>query len=151
MKVLAFNNGKDMTAFTFIEGSNGSGYLACSDFLKGNITAGIKDLCRHFEPEQIILQLPPTGLDARTQKSIQEGFGRNVAAAFNLGRYPIMKDLLSTRSAFGCYRREEAREFFGSALRCDCHRNLPQRLQMQLLNTLTLAYDSVKAVERERS
>jgi hypothetical protein len=151
MKVLAINNGRDMAAYTFIEGDKGSGYFGCSDFLKGNITAEIKDLYRHFEPEQIILQLPPTGLDARTRKAIQEGFGRNVAAAFSLKRYPIMKDLLRTRAAFRCYRRKDVRQLFGRTLGCDCHRNLPRRQLMQLLNTVTLAYDSVKAAERERS
>ncbi len=40
MKVLAINNGRDRTAYTFMEGEKGSGYLACSDFLKGNITKG---------------------------------------------------------------------------------------------------------------
>jgi hypothetical protein len=151
MKVLAINNGRDMTAYTFIEGDKGSGYVACSDFLKGNITAGIKDLCRRFQPEQIILQLPPTGLDERTRKAIQEGFGRNVAAAFSVKRYPLMKNLLRTRAAFGLYRRSDARDFFGSTLGCGCHRTLPQRRQMQLINTLTLAYDTVKAAERATS
>jgi hypothetical protein len=151
MKVLAINNGKDRTAYTFMEGNKQEGYLACSDFLKGNITEEIKGLCRRFQPEQILLQLPPTGLDARTQKAIQEGFGRNVAVAFSLGRYPIMKNLLRTRAAFGCYRREDARELFGRTLKCDCLGTLNPRHQMQLLNTVTLAYDSVKAAEREMS
>jgi hypothetical protein len=124
MKVLAINNGREMTAYTFIEGDKGSGYQACADFLKGNITEEIKDLCRRFGPEEIVLQLPPTGLDERTQKAIKEGFGRNVAAAYSLGRYPIMKDLLRTRAEFGCYRREDVREFFGRAACCDCLRIL---------------------------
>jgi hypothetical protein len=147
MKVLAINNGKDHTAYTFIEGDQAAGYLACSDFLKGNITQGIKDLCRRFQPEQIILQLPPTGLDARTQKAVQEGFRRNVETAFSLGRKLVVKHLMGTRAVFGCYRREDARQFFGHALRCDCLRTLNRRRQMQLINTVTLAYDSVKAAE----
>lgn len=151
MKVLAINNGRDHTAYTFIEGEKGSGYLACSDFLKGNVTEGIKDLCRRYEPEQIVLQLPPTGLDERTRKAIQEGFGRNVAVAFSLRRSPIMKNLLRSRAIFGCYRREDARQFFGGGFRCDCLRRLNRRDQMQLINTLTLAYDSVKAAERAMS
>jgi hypothetical protein len=112
MKVLAINNGRDRTAYTFIEGDKAEGYLACSDFLKGNITEEIKDLCRRFDPEVIILQLPPTGLDEHTRKAIQEGFGRNVATAFSLGRNPVVKNLMGTRAVFGCFRREEAREFF---------------------------------------
>jgi hypothetical protein len=149
MKVLAINNGKDITAFTFIEGNKQEGYVACSDFLKGNITKGIKDLCRHFEPEQIVLQLPPTGLDEHTRKAIQTGFGRNVATAFSLGRNPVVKNLMGTRAVFGCFRREEARAFFGSTLSCDCLRTLNRRQQMQLLNTVTLAYYTVKSAERE--
>lgn len=151
MKVLAFNNGRDTTAYTFIEGDKESGYLACADFLKGNITEEIKDLCSRFEPQEIILQLPPTGLDKRTQKAIQEGFGRNVATAFNLGRKPEVKNLIRARAVFGCYRREDVRELFGRALGCDHLRMLNRRHQMQLLNTVTLAYDSVKAAEREMS
>lgn len=147
MKVLAINNGRDNTAYTFIEGDRGSGYLAYSDFLKGNITEGIKNLCKQYQPEEIVLQLPPTGLDVRTQRAIQEGFGRNIATAYSLGRYPIIKNLLRTRAAFGCYRREDVWELFGHTLKSDCCRNMNQRQQMQLINTITLAYDSVKAEE----
>ncbi len=103
MKVLAINNGKDRTAYTFIEGSNEEGYLAYSDFLTGNITVGIKVLCGHFRPEKIVLQLPPTGLDRRTQKAIQEGFGRNVAAAFSLNRHPVIKNLIRTSALSSKY------------------------------------------------
>ena len=106
MEALSLNNGRDKTAYTFIEGNKEEGYLGCSDFLTGNITQEIKELCERFDPEEVILQLPPTGLDKRTQKAIQEGFGRNMAAAFSLGRYPVMKSLIRTRNAFGCYRRE---------------------------------------------
>jgi hypothetical protein len=147
MKVLAINNGKDITAYTFIKRDRGSGYLACSDFLKGNTTEGIKDLCRQFQPEQIVLQLPPTGLDECTQRAIQEGFGRNIAAAYSLGRHPIMKNLLRTRAAFGCYRREDVRKRFEQTLKFDCHRNINRRQHMQLINTILLAYDSLKAAE----
>jgi hypothetical protein len=148
MRVLAINNGRDKTAYTFVEGNKQEGCLACADFLSGNITEEIKQLCRRFSPEEIVLQLPPTGLDQKTQKAIQEGFGRNIAAAFSLGRYPVIKSLIRTRNAFGCYRREEAREFFGRTFKCDCLRRLPRRHQMQLINTVTLAYDSVKAAEQ---
>jgi hypothetical protein len=147
MKVLAINNGKDKTAYTFIEGDKTTGYLACSDFLRGNITEGIKELCWRFDPEEIVLQLPPTGLDARTQRSIQQRFGRNMAATLNLHRSPVAKNLMKARAAFGCYKREHARELFGYTFKCDCHRNLNRRQQMQLINTITLAYDSVKAAE----
>lgn len=147
MKALAINNGKDRTAYTFIEGSKEQGYLACSDFLTGNITEEIKGLCKHFRPEEIILQLPPTGLDKRTQKAIQEGFGRNMAAAFSLKRHPVIKSLTRTRASFGCYRREDARKFFGRTLNCDHLRGLPRRQQMQVINTVTLAYGSAKAAE----
>jgi len=148
MKVLAINNGRDHTAYTFMERNRGRGYSTCSDFLDGDITKGIKDLCRRFQPDEIVLQLPPTGLDARTQKAIQAGFGRNVATAFSLRRNTVMKDLLRTRAAFGWYTREDVREVIGRTLACDHLRALNRRHQMQLLNTVTLAYDSVKAAER---
>ena len=147
MKVLAINNGRDRTAYTFIEGNKEEGYLAWPGFLTGNITVGIKALCKRFGPEEIILQLPPTGLDKRTQRAIQEGFGRNMAAAFSLRRHPVIKNLSRTRAAFGCYRREDVRKFFGHTLKCDHLRRLPRRQQMQLINTVTLAYDSAKAAE----
>ena len=147
MKVLAINNGRDHAAYTFIEGEKGSRYVAYSAFLKGNIMEEIKELCRHYQPDEIVLQLPPTGLDERTRKAIQEGFGRNVAAAFSLGRYPIMKDLLRARAAHGCYSREEAREFFCRGIVEDGLPGLTRRQQMQLHNTTTLAYDTVKAAE----
>jgi hypothetical protein len=151
MKVLAINNGRDRTAFTFIEETEDKIYTICTDFLCGNITEEIKELCRRFEPEEIILQLPPTGLDQKTQRAIQEGFGRNIAAAFSLGRYPVLKSLIRTRSTLGCYRREQARDFFGSFVECDHLRKLPRRQQMQAINTLTLAYESVKTGERRIS
>jgi hypothetical protein len=151
MKVLAINNGKDRTAFTFVEGSRSEGYLTCSDLLTGNITEEIKELCRLFSPEEIILQLPPTGLDKKTQKAIQEGFGRNVAVAFSIGRYPVMKNLIKARASFGCCRREEARNLFGRTIRCDHLHRLPRRQQMQVINTQTLAYDSVMDAEHNIS
>ena len=104
MIVLAINNGRDRPAYTLVKGSKEEGYMVCCDFLSGNIIEGIKALCKHFRPEEIILQLPPTGLDVRTQRAIQEGFGRNMAATFNLGRHPVIKNLTRTRKAFGCSR-----------------------------------------------
>jgi hypothetical protein len=152
MKALVINNGRDKTAYTFIEGSKEEGYLARTDFLTGNITEGIKELCARFRPEEIVLQLPPTGLDRRTQKAIQEAFGRNVAAAFSLKRHPVIKNLMKTRASFGCHSREHAREFFGNTLKCGHHlRGLPRRQQMQVLNTVTLAYDSISAAEHDMS
>jgi hypothetical protein len=147
MKVLAINNGRDRTAYTFIEGNKDKGYFASSDFLTGNITVGIKVLCGHFRPEKIVLQLPPTGLDRRTQKAIQEGFGRNVAAAFSLNRHPVIKNLIRTRASLGCCRREQAREAFEPALNRDHLSRFSRRQQMQLINTVTLAYDSSEASE----
>src|SRR5271157_2092531 len=102
-----------------------------------------KELCKQFRPEEIILQLPPTGLDKNTQKAIQEGFGRNVAAAFSLKRHPVIKSLTKTRASFGCYRREDARKLFEPTLNSDHLHGLPRRQQMQLINTVTLAIDSV--------
>jgi len=151
MKVLVINNGRDRTAYTFIEGSKREGYLGCSDFLSGNITEEIKELCKQFRPEEIILQLPPTGLDRRTQKAIQEGFGRNVAAAFSLNRHPVIKNLIRTRASLGCCRREQAREAFEPALDSDHLSRFSRRQQMQLINTVTLAYDSAKAAEHYTS
>jgi hypothetical protein len=151
MSVLSINNGRDRTAYTYVERSENGGYFGLSNFLDGNITEEIKELCRRFEPEQIILQLPPTGLDKKTQKAIQEGFGRNMATAFGLGRYPVIKNLIRTRAAFGCSKREEARKVFGRKLNADYLRRLPRRDQMQLINTVTLAYDSVEAAEQHIS
>ncbi|MGO9569726.1 MAG: hypothetical protein ACLP5H_19515 [Desulfomonilaceae bacterium] len=151
MKVLAINNGRDRTAFTFIEGSKDKGYFASSNFLTGNIDEGIKELCKSLRPEEIILQLPPTGLDKRTQKAIQEGFGRNVATAFGLNRHPVIKNLMKRRSSFGCYRREEAREAFEPTLNCDQLSRFSRREQMQLINTVTLAYDSAETAELDMS
>jgi hypothetical protein len=151
MKTLAINNGRDKTAYTFIEGSEEKGYFASSDFLTENITEGIKELCNRLRPEEIILQLPPSGLDRRTQKAIQEGFGRNVAAAFSLNRHPVIKNLMRTRASFGCCRREQAREAFEPTLNCDHRRRLTRREQMQLINTVTLAYDSAEASELDMS
>src|SRR5271157_17130 len=146
MKVLAINNGRDRTAYTFIEG-NKEGYFASSDFLTGNINEEIKELCKRLCPEEIILQLPPTGLDKRTQKAIQEGFGRNVAAAFSLNRHPVIKNLIRTRASLGCCRREQAREAFEPALNRDHLRRFSRRQQMQLINTVTRAYESAEAAE----
>jgi hypothetical protein len=147
MSVLAINNGRDRTAYTYVERIEKGGYFGFSNFFGGNIAEEIKELCRRFEPEEIILQLPPTGLDKKTQKAIQEGFGRNMATAFSLGRYPVIKNLIRTRAAFGCSKREEARKVFGRKLNADYLRRLPRRDQMQLINTVTLAYDSVEAAE----
>ncbi len=129
MKVLAINNGRDKTAYTFIGGSREKGYFASSDFLTGNIDEEIKELCNRIHPEEIILQLPPTGLDKKTQKAIQEGFGRNVATAFSLNRHPVIKNLMKTRASFGCYRREEAREAFETRFK--------PRSSQQILQTAT--------------
>lgn len=151
MKVLAINNGRDHTAYTLIEGDKRNGYTASSSFLKGNITQ-IKDLCWHLQPDRIVLQLPPTGLDNRTQHAVRAGFGRNVlAAGSSIGQFPIIKNLLSTRSALGCYSREDVRELFGYTLECDHLQGLNRRQQMQILNTVTLAYEEIKAAERYTS
>ena len=147
MKALSINNGRDKTAYTFIEGNKEEGYLGCSDFLTGNITEEIQELCKRLRPEEIILQLPPTGLDKRTQKAIQEGFGRNMAAAFHLKRHPVIKNLIRTRASFGCCRREQTREAFEPALNRDHLSRFSRRQQMQLINTVTLAYDSAEASE----
>jgi hypothetical protein len=151
MKTLAINNGKERTAYTFIEGTKETGYSVCSDFLTGNITVGIKGLCNRLHPEEIILQLPPTGLDKRTQKAIQQGFGRNIAAAFSLKRHPVIRNLMRARATYGCCRREDARKLFGRRLKRNQLRNLNRRQQIQLINTLTLAWDSVSAAESAMS
>ena len=75
MKALAINNGKDRTAYTFIEGSKEQGYLACSDFLTGNITEEIKELCKRFRPEEIILQLPPRDWTKEPRKQFKKDSG----------------------------------------------------------------------------
>jgi hypothetical protein len=151
MKALSINNGRDKTAYTFIEGNKVEGYLGCSDFLTGNITEEIKELCQRFDPEEVILQLPPTGLDKRTQKAIQEGFGRNIAAAFSLKRHPVIKNLTRTRASFGCCRREQARDAFEPTLNSNHLSRFSRREQMQLINTVTLAYDSAEAAELDIS
>ncbi len=149
MKVLAINNGRDRTACAFIEYSKEGGYRARLDLLTGNITEEIKDLCRTYDPDEVILQLPPTGLDKTTQKAIQEGFCRNVAAAFNIKRIPLIKDLLKARASLGCYRREQVRQFFSHVLSWDHLRRLNRRQQSQIASTLALAFDAVKAAERD--
>jgi hypothetical protein len=134
-----------MAAYSFLEGNNKQVDFGCSGFLKGNITEAIKRLCRELRPEKIILQLPPTGLDSKTQSSIQEGFGRNTAVALNLYGPPVVKNLVRARAAFGCRRREEARQFFGRIMGHDDLSKFTKREQMQLINTITLAFDTVKA------
>lgn len=110
MKVLAINNGKDKTAYTLIEGTKGR-YLTYSDFLKGNITEEIKELCRRFQPDEIVLQLPPTGLHNNTRRAIQEGFGRNVAATFSLRRSHDSEELTQDKSSIWMLQASRCPEF----------------------------------------
>ena len=149
MKVLAINNGRDRTACIVMETVKGTKFRVASGFLSGNIAENIKALCKDYSPDKVVLQLPPTGLDKKTQKAIQEGFGRNVAAAFNLNRYPVIKNLIRTRASLGCYTREQARQFCEDVLSWDHVKRLSRRHQMQLINTLMLARDSVEAVDSE--
>jgi hypothetical protein len=60
----------------------------------------------------------------------------------------VIKNLIKIRKAFGCRRREEARAFFGGLLDREYDYSYSKRRDMQLLNTLALAHDSVEKAER---
>jgi hypothetical protein len=150
MKVLAINNGRDRTAYTWIVGGKNDKWHSESGFLTGNIVQRIKEFCERFEPDEVVLQLPPTGLDKKTQTSIQAGFRRNIAAVSSLKIRPVIKDVLRVRASLGCYQREQARKDFWDPW-WDYARTASPREQIQMANTHALAYDSVKAAEADMS
>jgi hypothetical protein len=149
MKVLAINNGRDRTAYTWIVRIKNQ-WNSDSGFFTGNIAERIRDFCKRYEPDQVILQLPPTGLDKKTQRAIQEGFRRNIAAISSFKIRPVIRDVMKVRRALGCYQREQARKDFWNPW-WDYARTASPREQMQMANTYALAYDSVKAAEHGKS
>jgi hypothetical protein len=150
MKVLAINNGKDSTAYTWITSTRKDQWHSDSGFFTGNIAQRIKEFCERFGPDQVIIQLPSTGLDKATRKAIQEGFGRNIAAVASLNIRPVIKDVMKVRAALGCCQREQARKDFWDPW-WDYARAPNRREQMQMINTCALAYYSVKAAEADMS
>jgi hypothetical protein len=148
MKALAINNGKERTAYTWITSIKEDQWYSDSGFFTGNIARRIKEFCERFEPDQVILQLPPTGLDKTSQTVIQEGFVRNIAAVASLNIRPVIKDVMKVRAALGCCQREQARKDFWDPW-WDYAKRPNRRDQMQMINTYALAYDSVKAIEAD--
>jgi hypothetical protein len=44
MSVLAINNGRDKTAYTYVQRAKNGGYIGFSNFFDGDIAEGIKEV-----------------------------------------------------------------------------------------------------------